>query len=578
MRLDGLIDSKLAGGAGAVEITGLAYDSRRVTPGTLFFCVPGFNSDGHEFAPQAVRAGAAALVVERALGLGVPEVLVGSTRAAMAPVAARFYGEPARELQLIGVTGTNGKTTTAYLVRALVEATGVQCGLLGTVKSVIGGDEREVTRTTPEAIDLQADLRAMLDGGDRACVMEVSSHALELGRVAAIGFAAAIFTNLTQDHLDFHASMEDYFQAKRRLFVADGGETRAAPAAPASVQAPPASPVCAKPPAVSAINVADPYGRRLAAEVAGARTFAVDMPAEYSATDVRCDLGGCAFTLTTPVGVRALTLPMPGQFNVANALGALATVHALGGEHADARRLDALVAALARGVRVPGRFEPVDAGQDFAVVVDYAHTPDSLENVLRAARTLVGGADGRGRVVCVFGAGGDRDRGKRPLMGEIASRLADIVLVTSDNPRSEDPEQIIREILDGVVAAGGEADAHHAAGTQAGRGAEHVRALTDRAAAIDAAIACARGGDVVVIAGKGHEQGQEFAHARKLPFDDVAVARAALHAHMHGAAAVGDASAAGGATVASAASATGGATGVGGTTGTDAGRIRVGGR
>jgi len=494
MRLDGLFAAGLAGEAAGTEIAGLAYDSRAVRPGDLFFCVSGFRADGHEFAPQAVAAGAAALVVERPLNLGVPEVLADSVRAAMAPAAARFYGDPSRELKVVGVTGTNGKTTTAYMVRALLEAAGVQCGLLGTVKSVIGGEERPVERTTAEAIDLQADLRAMLDGGDRACAMEVSSHALELGRVQEIQFAAAIFTNLTQDHLDFHEDMEDYFQAKRRLFVPTNGPT----------------------PGVSVVNVDDPYGRRLAQEIPlprtgtmrgrceGVRTFALDAPADYSASDVRCGLERCSFTLNTPAGTRELALPMPGRFNVANALGALAAAHALGGD------LDVLVAALERGVRVPGRFEPVDAGQDFAVLVDYAHTPDSLENVLRAARDLVeSGGETGGRVVCVFGAGGDRDRGKRPLMGEIAVRLADLVLVTSDNPRSEDPEQIIEEIMGGVVGA-------------------HTRTLPDRRQAIAEAIAEGRCGDVVVIAGKGHEQGQELAGGVKVPFDDVTVAREAL--------------------------------------------------
>jgi UDP-N-acetylmuramoyl-L-alanyl-D-glutamate--2,6-diaminopimelate ligase len=518
MRLDALIAADPAGEAAGVEITGLAYDSREVAPGDLFFCVSGFRSDGHRFAPEAVRAGAAALVVERPLGLGVPEVVVVSARAAMAPAAARFYGQPARDLRVVGVTGTNGKTTTAYLVRALLEAGGVQCGLLGTVKSVIGGEERQVARTTPEAIDLQEDLRAMLDGGDGACAIEVSSHALELGRADAIGFAAAIFTNLTQDHLDFHADMEAYFQAKRLLFVpgSDGDQLGGA----------------AVPPAVSVVNVGDPYGRRLASEVAGALTFAVDAPADYSATDVRCGFDGCRFTLRTPGGVREVALAMPGRFNVANALGALAAAHALGVE------LDVLVAALKRGVRVPGRFEPVDAGQRFAVLVDYAHTPDSLENVLRAARELLepGGprfgelARDRGRVLCVFGAGGDRDRGKRPLMGAIAARLADVTIVTSDNPRSEDPERIIEEIMDGAVAAVGDVGACDGASVEGRAGTADLSALVDRAAAIEAAVVAARPGDVVVIAGKGHEQGQEFADGRKLPFDDAAVARAALAA------------------------------------------------
>jgi UDP-N-acetylmuramoyl-L-alanyl-D-glutamate--2,6-diaminopimelate ligase len=518
MRLDALIAADPAGEAAGVEITGLAYDSREVAPGDLFFCVSGFRSDGHAFAPEAVRAGAAALVVERPLGLGVPEVVVASARAAMAPAAARFYGEPARELRVVGVTGTNGKTTTAYLVQALLEAGGVQCGLLGTVKSVIGGEERQVARTTPEAIDLQEDLCAMLDGGDGACAIEVSSHALELGRADAIPFAAAIFTNLTQDHLDFHADMEEYFRAKRRLFVpASAGDSLGG---------------AAEPPGVSVINIADPYGHRLAQEVAGALTFAVEAPADYSATDVRCGFDGCRFTLSTPAGAHEVSLPMPGRFNVANALGALAAVHALGVD------LDVLVAALERGVRVPGRFEPVDAGQRFAVLVDYAHTPDSLENVLGSARDLLepgaprfGGAEGeRGRVICVFGAGGDRDRGKRPLMGEIAARLADVAIVTSDNPRSEDPERIIEEILDGVPAGDGEVGARASASGAGRAGTADLSALVDRAAAIGAAIEAARAGDVVVIAGKGHEQGQEFEGGRKLPFDDVAVARTALEA------------------------------------------------
>ena len=419
------------GEAAAVEITGLAYDSRAVTPGSLFFCVTGFQSDGHDFAAQAVARGAAALVVERPLGLGVPEVLVASARAAMGPAAVRFYGDPSAELRVVGVTGTNGKTTTAFLLKALLEAAdaGSSCGLLGTVKSVIGGVERAVSRTTPEAIDLQADFRAMLDGGDRACAMEVSSHALELGRADGVHFAAAIFTNLTQDHLDFHATWR----------------TTSRPSAGCSPLTP----------GVSVVNVGDPYGRRLAAGDRSRRSRSRwRSDADYRATDLRCDFAGCRFVLHTPAGAREVALPLAGRFNVANALGALAAAHALGGE------LDALVAALERGVRVPGRFEAVDEGQDFAVLVDYAHTPDSLENVLGAARELTGtastarasvrGENGRpGACVCVFGAGGDRDRGKRPLMGEIAARLADVVIVTSDNPRSEEPEAIIAEILAG---------------------------------------------------------------------------------------------------------------------------------
>ncbi|MFL5817161.1 MAG: UDP-N-acetylmuramoyl-L-alanyl-D-glutamate--2,6-diaminopimelate ligase [Conexibacter sp.] len=467
--------------SGDVEISALAYDNRQVVPGTLFFCVRGFTRDGHEFAPDAVVRGAAALVVERPLGLGVPEVLVDSARAAMAPAAARFNGDPTAELDVVGITGTNGKTTTAFLVRALLEAAGRRCGLLGTVTSVVGGVERPVERTTAEAIDLQRDFRAMLDGGDVACAMEVSSHALRLGRADGVRFAAAIFTNLTQDHLDFHPTMEDYYLAKRALF--DGG------------------------PGVSVVNVDDPYGRRLAQELGGREsvlTFAIDHEASYRAVEIESGFAVSTFTALTPEGPLALSTPLPGRFNVQNVLGAVAAVRALGVP------LETIAAALPQAGRVPGRFEPVDEGQPFAVLVDYAHTPDSLENVLGAARPLT-----RGRLWCVFGCGGDRDSGKRPLMGEISARLADRTIVTSDNPRSERPETIVEQILAGIPA-----DL---------RG-ERVTADVDRRSAIGQALAAAEAGDVVVIAGKGHEQGQELAGGQKLPFDDVTVAREALRA------------------------------------------------
>ncbi len=478
--------------AGSLEISSLAYDSRRVQSGGLFCCVPGFGTDGHDFASGAVARGAVALVVERHLGLGVPELRVDSVRAAMGPLAARFYDDPSAALRLVGVTGTNGKTTTAFLVRELLERAGVRCGLMGTVKSVIGGTEEPLSRTTPEAIDLQAHLRAMLDAGDAACAMEVSSHALALGRADGLRFAVSIFTNLTQDHLDFHVDMEDYFQAKRRLFVAG--------------------------PTVGVINVADPYGARLAAELDDAVTFAVAdesiAEADYLATDVRCGVDGSRFVLRTPEGSREVVLPAPGRFNVANGLAALAAVRVLGVE------LDLAVTALSTPVRVPGRFESVDEGQDFAVLVDYAHTPDSLGRVLAAAREL---ASARARVVCVFGAGGDRDRGKRPLMGQEGARGADVLIVTSDNPRSEDPEQIIAEIMAGVR------EAERTLATAAKPSAvTDISVVADRKQAISRAIEVAQPGDVVVIAGKGHEQGQEFAGGRVLPFDDIAVARTAL--------------------------------------------------
>jgi UDP-N-acetylmuramoyl-L-alanyl-D-glutamate--2,6-diaminopimelate ligase len=459
-------------GPADVEVTALAYDSRQAGPGTLFFCVSGFQSDGHDYAPQAVENGAAALVVARPLGLGVPEVVVPDVRAEMARAAARFHGDPTAKLRVAGVTGTNGKTTTAWLLRHLIEAAGTSCGLLGTVTSVIGGREAPVQRTTPEAIDLQATFAAMVQAGDGACAMEVSSHALDLHRADAIHWAVAVFTNLTQDHLDFHGTMEAYFQAKRRLFLAGPG--------------------------ASVVNVDDEYGRRLAEELSDAVvTFGIEREADWRALDVRSDLDGSTYRVAAPVGELEVRSPLPGRFNVSNSLAALAAADALGAGP------DVTVPALAEFRAAPGRFEPVDEGQDFAVLVDYAHTPDSLENVLRAARELT-----HGRVIVVFGAGGDRDRGKRPLMGEIAVRLADVVIVTSDNPRSESPEAIIREILEG---AGPEAES-----------------IVDRRQAIARAVEAASAGDVVVVAGKGHEQGQEFADGRKVPFDDVTVAREAL--------------------------------------------------
>jgi UDP-N-acetylmuramoyl-L-alanyl-D-glutamate--2,6-diaminopimelate ligase len=494
MRLDqlvvGLAGARIAG-ASDVEIADLAYDSRKVEPGTLFFCVPGEKVDGHEFGRQAVEAGAAGLVVERELELSVPQVVVGDARAAMAPVAAAFWGDPTAQLRVIGVTGTNGKTTTAFLVREILEGAGISCGLLGTVKQVVAGVEESVERTTPEAIDLQATFRRMLDGGDRACAMEVSSHAMALHRADAIHFELALFTNLTQDHLDFHADMEDYFGAKRKLFEAGPG--------------------------TAIVNVDDPYGRRLAEEFDCITFSAEGAEADYSARDVSFDASGAEFTVALPdsgsMGLKPSYMEenrpigeevevrtgMPGHFNVANALGALAAAVAMGVE------VDVAAAGLARAGRVPGRFEPIDEGQGFAVLVDYAHTPDSLENVLRAARRLTGG-----QLIAVFGAGGDRDRDKRPKMGRAGAELADLAVVTSDNPRSEDPEAIVAEV---VAGAGGAAE---------------LEVEVDRRAAIALALGRAEPGDTVVIAGKGHEQGQEFEGGHKIPFDDREVARAEL--------------------------------------------------
>jgi UDP-N-acetylmuramoyl-L-alanyl-D-glutamate--2,6-diaminopimelate ligase len=458
-------------GSASGEITALSYDAESVVPGSLHFCVPGFRADGHDFAVRAAERGAMALVVERWLELDLPQLRVSSSRAAMGPAADVFYGHPSHTLDVVGVTGTNGKTTTAFLMHAVLKAADLRPGLLGTVESRIGGKVADVKRTTPESIDLQSLFRRMLDAGDQSCAIEVSSHALELGRVAGTRFAAAGFTNLTQDHLDFHPTMEDYYLAKRRLFQA--GEWPAA------------------------INVGDPYGQRLAREASG-------QVLTYAASGDRAAVrphalelgrgGAIAMIARTPRGLLPLDVRLRGDFNVENVLCAVALSELLELPH------EAVRAGIASLEGVPGRFEPVDAGQPFTVLVDYAHTPDSLENVLTAARRITSGA-----VICVFGCGGDRDRGKRPLMGAVARRLADRAIVTTDNSRSEDPAAIAAEITAGF----------------------EMEIELDRRAAIGLAVAAARPGDVVVIAGKGHEQGQQFAD-RTLPFDDRVAAREAL--------------------------------------------------
>jgi UDP-N-acetylmuramoyl-L-alanyl-D-glutamate--2,6-diaminopimelate ligase len=490
MRLDQLaaeVEGARVVGDGSVDVADLAYDSRKVEPGALFFCVRGEKVDGHGFAAGAVGDGAVALVVEEELdGIGAPQVVVGDARAAMAPVAARFCGDPTAKLRVVGVTGTNGKTTTAFLVREILERDGVSTGLLGTVKQVVGGEEESVERTTPEAIELQATFRRMLAAGDEVCAMEVSSHAMSLHRADAIHFELALFTNLTQDHLDFHASMEEYFRAKRKLFEGDV-ETRI-------------------------VNVDDPYGRRLAEEFECVTFSATGQEADLIATDVRLRATGAEFNVVAAMGGETIAAGarrhppagvvrtrLPGHFNVANALAAYAAATALGVEPDDAATF------LAEAEAPPGRFEPIEEGQDFAVLVDYAHTPDSLENVLRAARELTAG-----RLISVFGAGGDRDRDKRPKMGRAGAELSDLAVVTSDNPRSEDPEAIVAEVV---------------AGTGGGAG---VTVEVDRQAAIALALGRAEPGDTVVIAGKGHEQGQEFEAGRKVPFDDREVAREEL--------------------------------------------------
>jgi UDP-N-acetylmuramoyl-L-alanyl-D-glutamate--2,6-diaminopimelate ligase len=430
------------GDAPSVEIRDLAYDTRAVRPGTLFFCIRGASVDGHDLASDAVAAGAVALAVERRVDVAVPQVVVPDVRAALGPAAVQFFGDPSRDLDVAAITGTNGKTTTAFLLHSILRSAGRRPALLTNIERLVGGVARPTGLNTPESIDLQRLFREMLDAGDRSCVMEATSIASAKGRLAGTRFAVLVFTNLTQDHLDIHGTMEEYYAAKRALF--DQAER-------------------------AVVNIGDPWGKRLARELSHARTFTPDD-----------DLDGIALRLR-------------GRFNRANALGAIWAARELG---VDEGAIRAGVESLAG---VPGRFESVEAGQPFAVIVDYAHTPDSLANVLEAARGL-----GAGRLTVVFGAGGDRDREKRPVMGRVAARLADRAIVTTDNPRSEDPAAIAREV------AGGE-----------------LEIVLDRRAAIEAALADAVAGDVVVIAGKGADTEMELAD-RHVPFDDRLVAREVL--------------------------------------------------
>jgi UDP-N-acetylmuramoyl-L-alanyl-D-glutamate--2,6-diaminopimelate ligase len=466
------------------QVSAVAYDSRRVVPAAVFVALKGLKADGAAFTEQAVSRGAQAVVSESPApeGIAVPWVVVLDARLALALLADRFFDHPSGRLPVIAVTGTNGKTTTAYLLAAMLDQAGRRAGMLGTVTYRIGGEDHEASRTTPEAPDLQQLLSDMLRLGNRSAVMEVSSHALSLKRVDGMHFAAAVFSNLTRDHLDFHEDMEAYFAAKRRLFEM---LPRDAP---------------------SVINLDDPRGPSLV-EISGRPvSYAINAPAAVRPGPVEMTLGGLRFDVTTPKGVVHIQSQLVGRPNVYNILAATAT----------AVSLDVPIDAIERGVAglagVPGRFEVVsNAGADVTVVVDYAHTDDALRNLLETARPL-----GARRLVTVFGCGGDRDRSKRPLMGMVAARLSDLVVITSDNPRTEDPKRIIEEIERGI-----------AAGSQSSPRTPVVVSIVDRAEAIERAIALAEPGDVVLIAGKGHEKYQQVGD-RVLPFDDGEVARAGL--------------------------------------------------
>jgi UDP-N-acetylmuramoyl-L-alanyl-D-glutamate--2,6-diaminopimelate ligase len=477
--------------AAAAAVASVTSDSREVARGAVFVALRGLKADGAAFALDAIARGAIAVVAEvpPPAGTRAPWVQVPDARLALAALSAAFFGNPSSDLVLVGITGTNGKTTTAYLLASIFEAAGMACGRIGTVGYQIGAREVTATRTTPEAPALQRMLREMVEAGCGACVMEASSHALALKRVEYLHFSAAIFTNLTRDHLDFHRDMEDYFHAKRRLFelLPAGG--------------------------IGIANLDDRRGPAFAAAAPRPVTYAIDTPADVRPGPLAFSLDGLAFDVRTPRGTLALRSPLVGRPNAYNILAAVAAAVALD------LPFNAIQKGIASLALVPGRFQLVsEPADDVRVVVDYAHTDDALKNLLETARPLT-----EGRVITVFGCGGDRDRPKRPLMGAVAARLSDLVVITSDNPRSEDPTQIIEEIKRGIVMP----PDRLAPKGQTGPRATPFVALADRQAAIERAIQEARPGDLVLVAGKGHEKYQEIG-GRVLPFDDVDVARGAL--------------------------------------------------
>lgn len=486
-QLAGLLRTARLTGGDDTEINDIQTDSRAVKAGDLFICLPGHTQDGHLYAPQAVEKGAAALVVERRLELAVPQLIVKSSRLAMAVLADAFFGQPSQTVKLIGITGTNGKTTTTYLIERILQDAGHSPGVIGTVERRFAGQSQPMARTTPEALELQRYLAEMRDAGTDYCAMEVSSHALEQGRVKGCRFRTAVFTNLTQDHLDYHGSMERYAQAKGLLFSRLGNEygTEEGERAYAVLNADDAA--------------SETFAAMTAAEVI---TYGVDSPADVRATNIRITAHGTSFHVETFRGEADITLRMAGKFNVYNALAAIAAALL---EHVDLSQIKASLEALPG---VPGRVEAVQAGQPFAVIVDYAHTPDGLENVLKAVKEFA-----VGKVICVFGCGGDRDRTKRPIMGQISARYADYSLVTSDNPRSEDPQRILADIEAGLQADSVSADRYEL--------------VEDRRAAIQKAVEMASPDDVVLIAGKGHETYQTIGGVN-YDFDDRVVAKEAI--------------------------------------------------
>jgi len=462
------------------EVSSLAYDSRRVRPGCLFFAIQGEKTDGHRFITEAFQQGAVAVVSERQApeGLVARWVRVQKIRPALSQAARRFFDDPDLKLRLIGITGTNGKTTTAYLLDSILQTAGTRTGMFGTIEYRVGDRVIPALNTTPESLDLVEYFSELVANGSQAAVMEVSSHALVQERVWGLHYGAAVFTNLTRDHLDYHGDFEHYFAAKRRLFEGEGAAA----------------------PELAVVNVDDPWGRRLLALANPRRiTYALESNAEVSAKQVVQTASGLSAKVTTPQGEIEIASPLLGRANLMNILAATATAVGLG------LPAESIQEGVSRLSAVPGRFQKIDEGQPFLVIVDYAHTDDALQNVLQAARDLT-----ENRLIVVFGCGGERDRSKRPVMGEIAGRLSDLAVLTSDNPRGEDPILIMNDVLVGLQKTG-----------------KPYVAEVDRHAAVRKALEAAREGDAVVLAGKGHESYQVMKD-RTIPFDDREVARAVL--------------------------------------------------
>jgi UDP-N-acetylmuramoyl-L-alanyl-D-glutamate--2,6-diaminopimelate ligase len=464
------------------EVESIAYDSRRVQSDTLFVAIRGEKSDGHQFVDQAIEQGASVIVAEREIvSPRATCLVVDDSRGALADLSAAFYGMPARKLKMAAVTGTNGKTTTTFLIKHICEKAGVRCGLLGTVQYEIGDRILPAIRTTPEALDIQELLAQIVNAGGRAAAMEVSSHALAQERTRGIEWDVAVFTNLTQDHLDFHGTMENYFEAKAKLFLQLPSQSK-------------------KKRASAVINIDDRYGEKLLDRIAGKSpviTYGLGLHADFRASNYRTEFAGTSYQLDARGRSYLVRVPLIGRFNVANSMAALAAATALGVNLRDG------VLSLARAPQVPGRLELVPAKRQFQIFVDYAHTDDALRNVLKTLREL------RPRkLIVVFGCGGDRDRKKRPLMARVADELADHAIITSDNPRKENPDAIINEVEKGFRST-------------------HYEKIADRTEAIRHAAAMAQARDLVLIAGKGHEKYQEFAD-HTIPFDDIQVARRAL--------------------------------------------------